>query len=374
MMKRPWLGVRNVVFVPVINTSVDPGPPDGFADRIFARLFFDFDSGTGVDRSLQRYISAISHGAAGIRCTITDVVITNNADTMGAARRSIPADNDFDVVVAVLPSGGPDRDGWAWMNQPPISGIADFARVNLNEGLGTWAMEVTHCLTDFPDLYKFPPHLQSFDNMACSCGTHPSVYTKQQLGWLEASTIHIKTSRAEQQFSLHANGLNQPPPPGRVMAVRVPAPSGDDYYMVEARLPTDSYERNSYASSGIDSEGVIVYEVEEKGKVLLRTPKALTVGEETILTGLRVRVTGPRLGGFRIAVSIPLGTDQRLVPMVVGLRPTAAITRIKDADLSPKLSGPSGANSFVASQTPRGGAVAQIGSTVNLRTREGPIP
>ena len=156
-MDPPWLGQRHAVFVPVLNSQIDVNPAPSFVERVLQRVFYDPDPVTQVDRSLQRYIAEVSYGRASLAATVTDVVVAGSPDTMGAARNSIPANNTYDVVVAVLPSGGPDRGGWAWIDNPPVSGIGDFCRVNLEEGLGVWAMEIMHCLTGFMDLYNFDP-------------------------------------------------------------------------------------------------------------------------------------------------------------------------------------------------------------------------
>jgi hypothetical protein len=49
----------------------------------------------------------------------------------------------------------------------------------------------------------------AFDEMACSCGTHPSAYTKAAIGWLDASTIALHTGRVA-DYTLHSVGLVQP--------------------------------------------------------------------------------------------------------------------------------------------------------------------
>ena len=83
------------------------------------------------------------------------------------------------------------------------------------EGVGVWAMELTHVLCLYMDLYTNdrPNYLNNYDNMDCSCGTHPTAYTKVQLGWLDPSAIVVESSRAA-QFDLHTLGLVQPLPPG----------------------------------------------------------------------------------------------------------------------------------------------------------------
>jgi hypothetical protein len=57
--------------------------------------------------------------------------------------------------------------------------------VDLGQPLGVWAMEVTHMVTRFGDLYGIPDSPGRYDVTDCSCGTHPSSYTKYALGWLD---------------------------------------------------------------------------------------------------------------------------------------------------------------------------------------------
>jgi hypothetical protein len=275
----------------------------------------------------------------------------------------------------VLPSGGLHRSGWAWWDAEPVNRIKNYARVNLRENLGVWAMEVMHSLTAFADLYNTVPHLDRFDNMACSCGTHPSTHTKVELQWLSPSSVATKTGFGEDTFDLHAIGLPQPPPPGRWMAVRIPASTGNNYFLVEARLRCDQYEADTYASLGIPSEGVIVYEVAGKLEVYLRTPTALGVGDTySNGDGLEVRVMRHRFGGFRVAVNRHLGPNKRIVPHVKFLGRNMAAKRVRDLDLKPKFTGATTSESWVFMQSPAPGAIVSVGATVTMQLRSGPVP
>lgn len=374
-MHAPWLGSRKVAFVPVLDVNIDTNPPADFRDQVFQRVFFDPHPTTNIDRSLQRYIEAVSYGEAVIAPSVLGVVRSPDADTVGAGLRSLPSGHDFDAACMVLLSGGLHRTGFAWWDATPVNGLRNYARVNLGEGLGVWAMEIMHCLTEFADLYNTDPHLDRFDNMACSCGTHPSTHTKVELQWLSPSSVAAKTAFGEETFDLHAIGLPQPPPPGRWMAVRIPASTGNNYFMVEARLRCDPYEADTYASSGIPSEGVIVYEVAGKLDVYLRTPTALRVGETySNGDGLEVHVVRQRFGGFRVTVNRHLGPNKRSVPHVKFLGRTMATKRIRDADLKPKFTGATTGDSWVFSQSPAPGAIVNVGTTVTMLLRSGPVP
>ena len=372
----PWLGVRSVVFVPVINLQVDAQQPPGFEDAVFRRVFVDPDPVTHVDRSLQRYIDAVSYGRATLAAAIANPVEATNPDTMGAALESV-AGYGYDACCAVLPSGGPHRNGFAWWHGPEVHGYESFARVNLAEAMGVWAMELIHCLGDFGDLYNTVPHLTGFDNMACSCGTHPTVHTKVHLGWLNASTVWTKVTLAEESFDLHAVGLPQPAPPGRRMAVRVPGRGGRSY-LVEARLHSDEYDGPSFASEGVPSEGVIVYEVAGKTEVYLRTATALGVGDSFTAPGddrLEVSVHGELMGGFRVRISIPLAADDRTVPPVRFLEPGHAAALVRQADLRPEFTGaPEAEGTFVFAQSPEAHEIVRRGTTVRMQLRRGMQP
>jgi hypothetical protein len=175
------------------------------------------------------------------------------------------------------------------------------------EGVGVWAMEFMHCLTGFDDLYPFNGNMYNFDEMACSCGTHPSAYTKTAIGWLEASTIAMHSGRIA-DYHLHSIGLVQPPPFGRVAAIRVG--SQVPYLMVEARQRVDQFDANIF------SEGVIVYQVQtsdplgssqnQTAPIKLLTTTALMPGQRfTSSSGVEVRVTSALPGGFRVQITRP---------------------------------------------------------------------
>src|SRR4029453_7518465 len=122
-----------------------------------------------------------------------------------------------------------------------------WVRFVMLEGVGVWAMEFMHSLTGFADLYPFGGNMGAFDEMACSCGTHPSAYTKAAIGWLDPAAVpqHPGGTGGD---NLHAGGVLHPPPSGRAAAVRVG--SQVPYLMVEARRRVDQFDR------GVPSEGV----------------------------------------------------------------------------------------------------------------------
>ncbi len=303
-MHGPWLGTRRIAFIPTLDRNVDANPPADFVQEVERRVFYDPDPATGVDRSLRNYIHTVSYGKAALEAHVFPLVEAPDADTVGAGIRSLPPSHGYTMACVVVPSGGIHRTGFAWWHASPVNGVEDFARVNLQEGLGVWGMEILHIATEFGDLYNTNPHLDRFDNMACACGTHPSAHTKLAMQWLDSSTVATHGGGTS-SFNLHAIALLQPPPPGRVAAVRIPSQVTSNHFMVEARLNVDPYEMPSFASSGIPSAGVIVYEVAERHEVYLRTPVALSVGQ-TFETGgaegLDVSVSQSIPGGFSIVI------------------------------------------------------------------------
>ena len=311
-MLKPWSGGRQIAFVPVSNSQVDGVLPDNFSQEVAKRAFFDPDA-TGLDRSLQAYIRAVSSGWAHIDGQVLPAVVSNGTDVTRAAIDSLPANHNYVCVVAVLPHAfGQSRSGFAWWDAAERNGITDFARISLftdpsfgtRQGVGVWAMEVLHAVTHFGDLYNVSPHPGRFDVMACSCGTHPSSHTKAAIGWLHAGAVKSHPLGTNASYTLHAASLPQPPPPGRVTAVSVKSQDPPDNYLIEARFGTDVYERPGAISQGIPSEGVVVYEVGGTLEIYLRA-SGLGVGESFQIAeeGLSVRVTGAVDGGLRVSVT-----------------------------------------------------------------------
>ena len=198
-----------------------------------------------------------------------------------------------------------------------------WSRVVMAESNGVWLMELIHGLTGFKDLYHFnndvdPAEraIDSFDEMSASSQTHPTAFTKNELGWLDAAAIRLHAG-ASVDYELQHLSLAQPPVAGRAAAVRI----GDDfpYMMVEARKMTDQFEAgmpslNDGQEKGIASEGVIAYRVQtrnptvqaregNKKPLYLMTLKALQPGQSAALdNGVTLTVTGARPDGFAIRI------------------------------------------------------------------------
>ena len=314
-----WIGTKRIAFIPVYRTVTLPDPPDvipsDWSGDILRRALNDPDPTTGADRSLRAYIRATSSGRADLEATVMPMVTVDrkdvrldHADMQQLAQQM--RDKGFDAAAIVMlggPGAGTGQEGGF---------LARFAMV---EKLGTWAMELMHVLTGFTDIRCRPGFtdceggvrdIGNFDEMAFNGGMHPTAYTKAAIQWLDASVIAHHTGRIG-GYELHAVGLNQPPPSGRVAAVRIG--SQIPYLMAEARLKVDQFESRSQVEPGIPSEGVIVYRVQTSDPLghpqnnhiplYLLTPVALTAGQSVVSdTGVAVTVTGSRPDGFSILV------------------------------------------------------------------------
>jgi hypothetical protein len=68
-------------------------------------------------------------------------------------------------------------------------------------------------------------------------------FTKQNLGWLDASAIATHMGQTH-SYDLHTLGLVQPPPTGRSTAVQVG--TGGNFLMVEARQKVDNFSFSTH--------------------------------------------------------------------------------------------------------------------------------
>ena len=321
-----WIGRKKLAFVPLYRTNAEPPdqiPPD-WPDQILRRALFDKDPVTGTDRSLRAYIHTVSSGLADLDAVVQPMVTIAGQDIppnalegqMGAQLRN----EGFDAAAIVMLGGaGAGTNAGFW------------SRFVMVEQVGVWAMEFIHGLANFGDLYPFGGNMGAFDEMACSCGTHPSAYTKAAVGWIDRFTIALHVGRYG-NYTLHSIGLVQPPPSGRVAAVQVG--SQVPYLMIEARQKVDQFDAN------INSEGVIVYRVqtdnplgwaEGAAPVVLLTTTALAAGQTfTTDNGVTVQVNTALPGGFSITVDDPTN-PVTIVPDVIQRYAHDALIRIEAA-------------------------------------------
>jgi hypothetical protein len=318
----PWLGRKRVAFVPLFRSNAAPPdliPPD-WENAILRRVVYDpRPEANGADRSLRAWVRAASSGLADIdpfvlpMQTINKQVVEANEleGTLGPRLR----EQGMDAAVLVMLGGrGAGTNSGFW------------SRVVMAESNGVWLMELIHGLTGFKDLYHFNNDVDPieraidvFDEMSASSQTHPTAFTKNELGWLDAAAIRLH-SGVSAHYELQHISLTQPPAAGRAAAIRIG--NGFPYVMIESRKMTDQFEAGMPSTHdglerGISSEGVIAYRVQtrnptvqaregNKKPLYLMTLKALQPGQSAVLdNGVTLTVTAPHPDGFAIRIDDP---------------------------------------------------------------------
>ena len=238
----PWLGRKRVAFVPLFRTVAAPPdqiPPD-WENTILRRVVYDpRREANGADRSLRAWLRAASSGLADIDPLVLPM---QTIDKQGVEANELEGtlgdrlrDQGMHAAVLVMLGG-----------RPSGTNAGFWSRVVMAESNGLWLMELIHGLTGFKDLYHFsndvdPPErdIDTFDEMSASSQTHPTAFTKNELGWLDAAAIPLHAG-ASVDYELQYISLAQPPVAGRTAAVRIG--NGFPYVMVEARKMTDQFE------------------------------------------------------------------------------------------------------------------------------------
>jgi len=306
----PWLGRKKIAFIPVHRPNAhppdDPVPAD-WPNEIMRRILFDPSPSSGADRSLRAFILAASSGRADLDAVVLPMQVLDQQD--------VPP-NAFEAKFGnQLRSQGFAAGALVMLGQPP-SGTAEFlggfwSRFVMAEGVGVWAMEIIHCLGPIDDLYTFGGNMGKYEEMAGAAGSHPSAHTKALAGWLDQSAIAQHSKGHAHNYDLHSIGLVQPPPSGRVAAVRIG--SQVPFLMVEARQMVDQFD------GLIPTQGVIVYRVQTSDPhgtaqnalaplhLLTLTndgrPTALQVGQSfTSGPNLTIQVNKAIAGGFSVTV------------------------------------------------------------------------
>jgi PASTA domain len=365
-----WLGRKRLALIPVFRPDTGDVIPADWSDQIVTRMLYDpqqFDLlGGKRDQSLRTYIHTVSSGLADLDFTVMPMQTIEEEDVppdaleaqFGAQLRA----EGFDAAAIVMLGGVGSG-----------TTIGYWSRFAMADKVGEWAMEFMHHLTGFGDLYPFGGNMGAFDEMACSCGTHPSAYTKAAIGWLDPSTIAQYPGGGVVNVNLHSVGLIQPPPTGRVAAVQIG--SQVPYLMVEARQYVDQFD------SGILSEGVIVYRVqtpnplgwEQDGTapVMLLTTTALTAGQSfTSDAGIIVTVTASLPGGFSVTIGNP---STVVVPDMFEMNQVSATKLLNSVGLKHAFTGSSKQGAVVFSQNPQAGTVVNKNSIVSMFMRVGEV-
>jgi hypothetical protein len=329
----PWLGTKRVAFVPVFRPAAAPPDqiPPNWEQAILTRVLYDpRPEAKGADRSLRAWLRAASSGRADIDPLVLPMQTVDRqvveADDLEGQLGSQLRDQGVQAAILVMlgdRGAGTNRGFWS--------------RTVMRESNGVWLMELIHGLTGFVDLYHFnndtdplAAAIDSFDEMSASSQTHPTAFTKNELGWLEDGSI-VRHGEDPTEYELQDIGFAQPPVAGRVSAVRI----GDavPYVLVESRSMNDQFEAGmpslplAFQEYGIAGNGVIAYRVQTKdptvqerpgGKkpLYLMTPSPLQPGASTILDdGVMLTVTGTLPGGGAgIRLSVP---GRRLTSAIV---------------------------------------------------------
>lgn len=305
-----WIGAKEVAFL-LAQAPELPSPPMDFEAQARRKIFYD-----PVDRAdLRSYIQTVSYGKARL---VGDVygpypVVAKRPDgswDIGAA---------MDQAVAAATAGGQlaglshfcviftDHPGpsWAFWGGP-----TGRCYIDLPVPLGVAAMENLHILTQFGDLYGIPDSPGAFDVMDCSCGTHPSAYTKLNFGWLDPGNVAtIAPGAGPSTLTVHA--LSQPlsaaPAPGRVHAIKLPSPTGSAYHLIEARLRTDRYETPTpNVSNGIPNEGLVVYWIDESAWPPVHLKSVLTTAGAAYTDaahGVEITLTAAAPNGYTTTIT-----------------------------------------------------------------------
>jgi PASTA domain len=396
-MPHAWIGPARFLFIPLIvkDTIGFQPPPDDFEELIRRRVYFDPAPDTGEDRSLSSYISSISYGRAWLDATVSAPVTLSNLNVGDnptlLAINAQPDAHLYEYLAVVYPTNewvdarGEAQSGQIQFSPPRTPNVTKGrCRFNHDVRVGGWAMEVLHITTGIGDYYNGVHGVENFDEMDGASATHPTAYTKRIAGWLDEKAVPLHAGK--RSYTLHAVGLPQPPPAGRVTGVRVQAPGSARYLIIEARLRCDRWEGGLGDSFGVGIpwEGVLIYEFSPESDSWpkqdpagpwppLEFRKAGTTAGQSYTypaDGTVVRVGPATAGGFRIGVT----SREVDVPSVLELPAAVAAEAIRNFGLRPLITGASGPNAWVWRQSPRAGTRVPTGSTVRLQVRISPMP
>ena len=315
----PWLGKKRVAFVPVYRPHAAPPDqiPADWENLILRRVLYDpRREANGADRSLRAWVRAASSGRADIDPIVlpmqtVDKQVVEANELEGALGARLRDQGMHAAVLVMLGGRGAGTNAGFW------------SRVVMLESNGVWLMELLHGLTGFKDLYHFNNDVDPanrdigrFDEMSASSQTHPTAFTKNELGWLDTAAIRVQSGPSV-NYELQHIALAQPPVAGRAAAIRIGAEV--PYMMVEARKMTDQFEAGMPSlgdgqEQGIRNEGVIAYRVQTRNATIqereghrkplfLMTLDPLKPGESAALdNGVTLTVTGELPGGFAIRI------------------------------------------------------------------------
>lgn len=399
-MTIPWLGTKRVAFVPLFRSNAHPPdqiPPD-WENVIRTRVLFNpRPEANGADRSLRAWLYNVSVRRADIDPLVLPMQTIDRQVVMPWDLDGIPWQGT--TLGDWLRGQGIDAAQLVMLGGRGAGTSSGFwSRVVMAESNGVWLMELIHSLTRFADLYPFANdtdpadrNIGFFDQMSTSSQTHPTNFTKNELGWLGAGCIGRYTASGNGFIMLYNSLAPEQTPPdcnfGGVFAIRVG--DGFPYVMVEARRKSNQFETgmpstNDPQEMGIPSEGVIAYRVQTLdpttnvrpgGKIplYLLTQTPLEAGQSTTLDGgLTLRVTVKTPKGFIVRIFDPgaiVEGPNVIVPWLTGANATDARRDLEEIGLVAEFSGPM-SNSEVINQSPEGNTEVMRDSTVHLLMRE----
>ena len=317
-MSYRYIGPKEVAFI-VVDAPEYPPLPQNWESILRSKIFFD----QPIGGDLRSYIRTISYGRARL-----------TGDLYGPYPIKLPRDSNNNISygsiidLGIQAAQGQIEDysyacvvatnnrltDWAIFNnfprgyfyKNPDSTITDACTVDLDAPLGVWAMEVLHMLTRFGDLYGIPDSPDGYDVMDCSCGSHPSAYTKIKFGWLESNSVRNVPSD-NPVTTIRIDALANPLSAGGIRAITIEIPESNRYLLVETRLPVDKYESgNPIFSSGLPDQGVIVYLIDESSwpPVHLLKGGMKTVGESFVdqNSGIKTSIAQKVASGFDVKI------------------------------------------------------------------------
>lgn len=322
-MTRAWNGRATWLFIPLDVQGAAAYVPAAanYREQVQRRVYVDPDPTTNDDRSLMSYFAAVSYNRAIVDATVSrPVVITNPAAGMNLTSAAINAQPDahkYEYLAVVYPvnqvnagTGMYAPGSFAFAPARDENRTKARCRFRIDASVGTWAMEMIHCVTDLTDFYNGVQGPGDFEEMDKSGATHPTAYTKDVLGWLDKTNgLRTHPRNSSETYTLHALGLPHPAPSSRVAGIKVDAEGSNRYLIIEARLGSDRWDRGFSGSTGIPSEGVVVYEFAPEEEMWdrnpndpngpwapleLRTQTALTVGQSFTHTDSHVTGSGSR--------------------------------------------------------------------------------
>ena len=239
----PWIGRKRVAFVPLFRSTAAPPDqiPRDWENVILRRVVYDpRPEAKGADRSLRAWLRAASSGLADIDPIVLPMQTIDEAGCHARRARG-PA---WQPVAR-------SRHGRRRAGDARRPAVGHQWRLLVARRDGGKQRRVADGVDPRPDRLQRPLSFQqrrrsgrsapieTFDEMSASSQTHPTAFTKNELGWLPASAMPLHVG-ASIDYELQHISLAQPPAAGRAAAVRIG--NGVPYMMVEARKMTDQFE------------------------------------------------------------------------------------------------------------------------------------